>query len=950
MVAGVYSAAVHHVRNQSVVPPTGTGMAAESAATNVQARRELVRDAWWGEGARMKDVWEACRFSSDIVSADFSKAKFAVELHEFLDGTADRMYQDPQTFFGNTFLTDQMKMLVRDTLTRLSAGSGQPVTVIDTGFGGGKTHSLLLLHHILCNPDKGLDFVRKHGMASDAGISSIPKARIIEIDCRKITKNTLWGEIAHRFGRYAEFETLDARREAPMDITVMKRLLDGPVLVMLDELPQYLFKADGIKVGKKTLGEITIPFIMELISAVASSPQACLILTLTEKQSLYEAQTADILSRVNTRISDFRVDELVSNLNEAIARQANVMTPVNRGQIYDVVNARLVQHVDKEAKAAAIREYAAYYEKYGMDVGDMLEKMERSYPFHPSLIDILHDRVSTIGKFNQTRGMLRLLARVVRQVTEDKRAGCQMIGTSDMRFDNTEIRDELTVRLGLDLGIVMDTDCVGHAREADGAKSTSVVEPIASAIMLFSLHGDTRKSGMRRGHIKAAVGRPGLDPSLVDKALDEDVTNGFWYIHDVGGQEFYFDEFPNINAIIHEHRQFVTASESRDVIRQALAKLLPTGAPRAVLWDPGNLTDDDELKLFVAEYGADLTGDEGMNYLKKMLYESGDVIRSNKNTIIVVYADPEHVQFLERTAKTLVAIQKAKKDERVKADRQFTRDMAGKETDAAAQLSSDCLRAYTRVMYPRGADIRRGEARFGESRSTTITGVVTDLLANQGKLIRTVSPDGLEVGDKPVKIGGIYRSFAEDMSKPFVLDKKSIGEAVRQGLLDGKFGYCTEIVKAEDGKYVVKKGVVDFDWDGFLVDEKMTYKPPAPPPPPYPEEKGNLKGGPHAQNRFKYEVRLEAFEQIRQLVMRSATLNLNEAWKSSQKKFRAELRIGSICMTITDDTMSNYRSLKDVLNAMSGSDPDGTATVHVAADSDLEAFFKENNVGAWVRE
>lgn len=168
----------------------------------------------------MKDVWDSCRFRSDVISADFSKAKFAVELHEFLDGTADRTYQDARMFFDNTFLTDQMKLLVRNTMARLGKGGGQPVTVIDTGFGGGKTHSLLLLHHIINNPDIGLDFVRDKGIAADVGIDAVPQARIVEIDCRRITKNTLWGEIAHRLGRYAEFEDMDARREPPMDITL----------------------------------------------------------------------------------------------------------------------------------------------------------------------------------------------------------------------------------------------------------------------------------------------------------------------------------------------------------------------------------------------------------------------------------------------------------------------------------------------------------------------------------------------------------------------------------------------------------------------------------------------------------------------------------------------------------------------------------------------------------
>ena len=100
----------------------------------------------------MKNVWEVCNFSDDIHSPDFNRAKFAVELHEFLDGAAGSAYQDPKTFFANTFPTDQMKFLIRDVLTRLETGEGQPATIINTGFGGGKTHSLLLLHHIISSP------------------------------------------------------------------------------------------------------------------------------------------------------------------------------------------------------------------------------------------------------------------------------------------------------------------------------------------------------------------------------------------------------------------------------------------------------------------------------------------------------------------------------------------------------------------------------------------------------------------------------------------------------------------------------------------------------------------------------------------------------------------------------------------------------------------------------
>ena len=885
----------------------------------------------------MKDIWNTCKFSSDVISADFSKARFAVEMHEFLDGTADRTYQDPQTFFDNTFLTDQMKLLVRDVLTRLDSGRGQPVTVIDTGFGGGKTHSLLLLHHILKNRGIGLDFVRKHGISSDMDADCIPPARIVEIDCREITKNTLWGEIAHRLGRYSEFEEMDTRQETPLDIASIKGLLDGPVLIMLDELPHYLFKADSIRMGNSTLGEQTILFVMELISAVASSPRACLILTLTENQSLYKSYSAKVRSNVNRSIVDLRVDDLVGSLNEAISRQAHTMTPVNPNQIYDVVKTRLVKHVDEAEKAATIREYAAYYEKHGLDVGDMLEKMGRSYPFHPNLIDILYKRVSTIDKFNQTRGMLRLLARIVRQVMEEK-PPCKIIGTSEIRFDNTEIKDELTVRLGINMGVVIDVDCVGHAKDADSAKSVSVVGPISAAIMLFSLHGDTKKSGMKRGHIKATVGRPGLEPSLIDKALDEDMANNFWYIHDIGGQEYYFDEFPNINAIIHEHKRFVAPSEAKATILSTLDSLLP-GPPKAILWDPNGIKDDDTLKLFVAQYDANLTGDAGDAYMADILARSGDGIRTNKNTIVVAYAAPDHVRFLKRTARTLVAIRKAKKDEKVKADKRFMREIASKETDAAAQLKSDCLMTYSNIIYPHGASIRHSEIRFGESKSTTITGAVSDLLVSRGKMVNAIGPDGLEVGDAPVKIRKIYGSFATDRSKPFVLDKGSIGEAVRNGLRTGKFGYCTEIHMA-GGKYITEKEAHDFGWDGFLVSGKMVHK----------EEKDRdeVTADPPPAQKFRYTVHIGNFGVAHNFVRRIPTLNLDDDWKSSKKDLRANVRVGDMRITISG-ALSDYKPLKDVLNAMSSSNPDGDTTIYVTSDSDLASFFKENNLEGYVQ-
>ena len=52
--------------------------------------------------------------------------------------------------------------------------------------------------------------------------------------------------------------------------------------------------------------------------------------------------------------------------------------------------------------------------------GDYLNEFTVSYPFHPELIRLLSLRVATIPNFQRTRGALRLLATVVRQLWQTR--------------------------------------------------------------------------------------------------------------------------------------------------------------------------------------------------------------------------------------------------------------------------------------------------------------------------------------------------------------------------------------------------------------------------------------------------------------------------------------------------------------------------------------------------
>ncbi len=884
----------------------------------------------------LKNVWETCDFSNEIISDNFNTAKFAVELHEFLDGTAGEMYEKSELFFENTFLTNQVKLLVKESLVRLESGNGQPVTVINSGFGGGKTHTIILLHHILNNPHEGIRFIKNNGITADYGIERIPSAKMLAIDCSKVSKNTLWGEIAYQMGQYDKFKEFDVGKKPITDITLLKSLFKEPILLLIDELPRYLLKADSEMIGRKTLSELTTAFIMDLVSAVSASKKSCMILTLTDKQQLYYEYTKTTIGKVG---------KIMDELGDAISRQSQIITPVERKQIYDVVRTRLVKKINNEERKKTVMKYNEYYtnENIALDL-EYEDKILRSYPFHPFLIDTLYERVSTIPKFNQTRGMLRLLGRVIRQINEDK-SDCKIIGLGDIQLDNHDIADELTAKLDMSLKVVIDTDCVRHAGKLEEDRSPKIIKPISRAIFVFSLHGASKKSGIKRNELKLAICRPGIVPSMVDKFLDEDIMHNFWYIHDRDGQEFYVTAFPNINAILYEHKKNVTVDEYRAEIKYMLEKLLPDEGFRPIIWDVSKIDDDEKLKVFLLDPSNKLSDIQLIKYMNDILDRTnGGGIRTYKNTIVFVYTESDTVHVLEDYAQNLVAIKKAKKDESVTANEAFVKQISSRDSMAQSQLESACMSTYCKIGYPNiNNEIRQTEMKLFESTKKTITGALMQQLTDAGKLILDISPDGiadiLNV-DIEKEIKEIHKKYKIDKASPFLLNIPSIMDAIKQGIKDGKFGYCKEIVKKE-GRYIADIGKeCPVDWTGYIIhrdnvrreDETYDEEIETHPPPPV---------------VFKYKIDFRDFTCILNFTNKVSIYNIDDRWRSAQKRFDAKIIIDDFNISISSK-FRDHMMHKALLKSIDDKKPNGTACLNVESKDDLTEFFQKYEIEVMV--
>src|SRR5437870_431397 len=112
----------------------------------------------------------------DVASGRYQFAEFAADLAQVYHDIGSEEYRIPRDFFQRTFLTHGLRRLLVNALQRLSGTGGDPVVDLQTSFGGGKTHSLLALYHLLSGAPVS-DLVGIEPILQEAGVSKPPQAQ-----------------------------------------------------------------------------------------------------------------------------------------------------------------------------------------------------------------------------------------------------------------------------------------------------------------------------------------------------------------------------------------------------------------------------------------------------------------------------------------------------------------------------------------------------------------------------------------------------------------------------------------------------------------------------------------------------------------------------------------------------------------------------------------------------
>ncbi len=751
---------------------------------------------------------------ADIRQGKFDPSTFAADLGEVLAGRGAVDYRDASAFFGKTYLTGGLSRLLIDVMQRLAGtGKAEAVIQLQTAFGGGKTHTLLALYHLLKKPAEVGKLPPIKELVNAAGLKQIPAvsvACLVGTALNVTGSRSFWGEMAYQLGGeklYRKLAKSDEQRIAPGTDLLGDVLHEaGPCLILLDEILVYLVKAGGVKVGESTLRGNTLTFLQELSIAVANCPHAVMVATLT-------SQLAEFFEEGGERVYE--------SLEKVLGRVEKVRQTVEGTEIYEVIRRRLFENLGDAGEHKKTAEaYWAMYRKLGEDVPSSCREpayrddIVKAYPFHPELIHVLYERWGTIPEFQRTRGVLRLLADVIANLYQAKdnealiQSGSVNLGASSVRAELVKHTGSPSVYLS-----VIDSDISGsHAKAPEidrqlGSEyaKESVSEKLARAVFIYSFSG-----GQQRGAIlpqlRVAVLNPEMAPPFVSDALDR-MTKRLWYLYHDNGL-YRFDSRPNLNRILVDREEMVRSEPEkvRDFAKTTLNNLIGEAVFRVYRYptEDRDVADEPRLSLVVLDLDQPAT-EEGLPqeteaFVGRILKQHGKSFRKHANTLIFLAPDAQRASEVIDAARRLLALRSIDEHKATKSQlsEEQLRDLAGRLKEAEARLPAALATAYRHVLVPdKNKAIRCIDMGIAVGKAA-LSQRVLEKLKDEQKVLDKLDPAiligerfGLWPADQEaVNVRTLADYFTQLTHLPMLLGGSVLPECLAKGVQRGLFAYA----------------------------------------------------------------------------------------------------------------------------------------------------------------
>ena len=795
-------------------------------------------------------------------------SEFAVHLDHIREGQAHADYQDPVRFFQRTFLTKNLLAVTAEVQRRLSGVNTEASAVFNmtTQFGGGKTHALALLYHLAKAGAAAKDFAGVSSILQKAGVSGIPNAHVgIFVGTRFSLlkgaggedgtphRKTPWGELAWQLGgetSYAAIKEYDEQGIAPSGTDIRAMMpKDGPSLLLIDEVMNYICGE-----RKTTRAGELYRFLMNLSEEITGMNGVVAVVSIPASELEMTAEDEADYARLKKMLDRKGKPVIMSSENE--------MSEIIRRRLFEwdmrAISADGRVLLSQEA-VEACKEYADWVQDHRNQVPNWftdhaVDAFQATYPFHPMVISVFERKWRELPRFQQTRGVLRLLALWVSHVYQTGFKGAQndlLITLGSAPLEDSQFRTAVFEQLGQDrLEGAVTTDIAGkresHSLLLDGGaeetlRKAQVHRRTATAVFFESNGGQGEKRQCATvPELRMAVGGPGVDVGNVETALEGLVDRCYYLTLD--RNSYYFSLKENLNKRYADRRASVKDEDVEQLVREETEGIFGAveGVERVFFAEvSGQIPNRAVVTMVVVAPNHCLHDDPGFGAsMLAMTKEYGTTMRAFKSALIWIV--PDSADVMREEARKLLAWEAI--DAEIKPgqlDDNQQRLLADNIKRSRRDLKESVWRSYNKVMLlARDNTLKTVDLGLvTSSAAESMTKLVISVLRQNDEIVKAVSPRFLVTNWPPAKsewsIKDVRDAFFSSPQFPRLLASEVIKGAIVRGVAEGQMAY---VAKGPSGGYEpfvykrsLSEGDIEMSDDFYVIkgeDAERLIKPP----------------------------------------------------------------------------------------------------------------------------
>jgi hypothetical protein len=686
------------------------------------------------------------------------------------------------------------------------------------------------LYHLANNGPKAKDWQGVSRLLQVAGLKAVPTAKVAAFVGTEFdpiagrggadgtpVRRTPWGEIAFQIGGEKALAVLAEHEKQAVapggDVIRLFLPKEQPVLILMDELMNFVSRS-----RKSGMAAQLYSFLHNLSEEARGRDNMVLAVSIPASELEMSADDQ----------SDYeRFKKLLDRVGKAVMMSAESETS-------EIIRRRLFEWdqnaVTSDGRVLLNRDALASCNEFGDWVKDHRQQVPEqfpfdtareafaaTYPFHPSVLSVFERKWQGLPRFQQTRGILRLLALWVSHAYQDGFKGGHrdpMIGLGTAPLDDPQFRAAMFEQLGEHrLEAAVTTDICGKKDSHAIRLDNEAVEAIRKArlhrkvatTIFFESNGGMTRAEATSPEIRLAVAEPDIDIGHVETAL-EALTDACYYLT-VERNHYHFSFKENLNKRYADRRANIKETAINDCVRAEIRKVFSASNGIEPVFFPeksGQVPDKPLLTLVVLSPEQSLEDDKRTNsFIEETIREHGASARTYKSGLVFVVS--QSAGPLCEDARRALAWEEIQKElPGISVDKAQIAQLEDSIKKSRRDLKENVWRSYNNVaLLGKNNEVRFIDlGNMHSSAASTLIQFIVNELVHVDEIQSGISPNLLVRNWPPAfqewNTKAVRDAFYASPLFPRLLNPDAIKETIARGVSNGQLAY---VGRTAGGKY-----------------------------------------------------------------------------------------------------------------------------------------------------